>query len=69
MRRPSELANLRGITNQHVETRSKAIYPMDEQGKMNGRSPGQDIPGRWTLAQVTICPWHDAGQHREEAAD
>ena len=42
---------------------------MDEQGKMNGRLPGQDVPGYRTHAQVTINPWHDAGQHREEAAD
>jgi hypothetical protein len=41
---------------------------MDEQGKVNGRFPGQDVPGHRTPAQVTIHSWHDASQHREEAA-
>src|SRR3989442_11701843 len=42
---------------------------MNEQGEMYGRSPGQDVPGHRTFAQITLNPWHDAVQHREEAAD
>ena len=51
------------------EGASKAVHPMNEQGEMNGRFPGQDVPGHRTFAQITINPWHDAVQHGEEAAD
>ncbi|HEU0202018.1 MAG TPA: hypothetical protein VFR86_16500 [Burkholderiaceae bacterium] len=66
LHRRSERGHLRWIARQQVDAGSKTIDPMDEQGKVYGRRPRQDIPER-TLAQLTLNPRHDAREHREKA--
>ena len=67
--RPPEHSDHCRIASQHVETGSKAIHPVNEQSKMDSRTPGQDVPRHWTRAQVTINSGHDASQHHEEVAN